>query len=154
MALSEQLQQQSMDQFRKHATAAHQEKTGTPWLIRDDGVVFPNTPLLFKKKNMRPYHGDPGASKEERERYLAGHQRGRRAVVVEEELPPLNIRTATKEELIAFAMEQHSEVIPPEEHINKVRALICRLEGLDYNEVFGGGSKATGLAKEPATAGA
>lgn len=118
--------------------AAHRGKTRQsktcPWLIRDDGMVFPNVPLIAKKQNFRPYNGDPAAPLEQRMQYLQGlsHQRRRvimSAPVVEEE--PFDIAKATKEELIAFAMEEFAEPIDPGEHLNKVRAIVAKLAGVD-----------------------
>lgn len=119
------------------ARGARRQNKVQPWLIRDDGQIFPNVPLLAKRKNMRVYAGDIKAPLEERMRYLQGLPGKRR--VVFDEAEPFNITKATKEELIAFAFDEYSEVIEPSEHINKVRALLCKLCDLDYNEVFGGG---------------
>lgn len=118
--------------------AEHRGKTrqskSCPWLIRDDGMIFPNVPLIAKKQNFRPYHGDPAAPLDERMQYLQGltHQRRRvvmSAPLVEEE--PFDIAKATKEELIAFAMEEYAEPIDPGEHLNKVRAIVAKLAGVD-----------------------
>lgn len=116
-----------------HRSKNRQSKT-CPWLIREDGAIYPNVPLIAKKQNFRPYHGDPAASLEERMRYLQGlsHQRRRvimSAPVIEEE--PFDIAKASKEELIEFAMEEFSEPIDPGEHLNKVRAIVAKLAGVD-----------------------
>jgi hypothetical protein len=129
-----------------NARSSRRQNKAQPWLIRDDGQIFPNVPLLAKRKNMRVFTGDIKAPLEERMRYLQGLPGKRR--VVFDEVPPLNITKASKEELIAFAFDEHSEVIEPSEHINKVRALICKLEDLDYNEIFGGGKASAGKASE------
>ena len=124
-----------------NARGARRQNKAEPWLIRDpDGAIFPNVPLLAKRKNMRVFRGDIKAPLEERMRYLQGMP-GKRRVTFDEP-DPFNITMATKEELIAFAFDEYSEVIEPSEHINKVRALVCKLADLDYNEVFGGGKGA------------
>lgn len=129
-----------------NARNARRQNKAQPWLIRDDGQIFPNVPLLAKRKNMRVFTGDINAPLEERMRYLQGMPGKRR--VVFEEAEPFNITKASKEELVAFAFDEYSEVIDPAEHINKVRALVCRLADLDYNEVFGGGKASHGKAAD------
>jgi hypothetical protein len=117
----------------EHRSKTRQSKT-CPWLIRDDGMIVPNVPLIAKKQNFRPYHGDPGATIEERMRYLQGFSHKRRAVVMSAPLvedEPFDIAKATKEELIQFAMEEFSEPIDPEEHLNKVRTIVAKLAGVD-----------------------
>lgn len=113
-----------------------------PWLIRvSDGTIYPNVPLIARKPNFRPYTGDLKASLEERMAYVEGLP-GRRKIVFEAAEPePFNIKLATKEELIAFAMEEYSEPIDENAHLSKVRAAVCRVAGLDYNVVFGNGTK-------------
>lgn len=128
------------------ARGARRQNKAQPWLIRADGQIFPNVPLLAKRKNMRVYTGDIKAPLEERMRYLDGLPGKRR--VVFDEAEPFNITKATKEELIAFAFDEYSEVIEPSEHINKVRALVCKLADLDYNEIFGGGKANHGKTTE------
>lgn len=127
--------------------AKHRQDKVVPWLIRDDGMIYPNVPLLAKLKTMRPYTGDIKAPLEERLKYLSGLPT-RRAVTFDEP-EPFNISTASKQELIAFAMDEYSEPIGEDEHLNKVRATVCSLCGLDYNVVFGGG-KATAGGLQPA----
>ena len=121
--------------------AKKRQNSAIPWLIRTDGMIFPNVPLIAKKPNFRPYRGDPGAPLEERLAYVQGLPGRRRVVVDAAEPEPFNITKATKDELVQFAMDEYSEPIDPEAHINKVRAVVCTLAGLDYNEVFGAGRR-------------
>lgn len=147
MAITEEHEKQAAS-FR----GKHRQNKAQPWLIRTtDGSIFPNVPLIAKRQNMRPYSGDINAPVEERMKMLAGMP-GRRTVVFDE-VEPFNITKASKTELIAFAMDEYSEVIGEDEHINKVRAIVCKLAELDYNEVFGGGRAGVGL-QQPAAAGA
>lgn len=129
-----------------NARSSRRQNKAQPWLIRDDGQIFPNVPLLAKRKNMRVYTGDIKAPLEERMRYLQGMPGKRRITFDEPE--PFNITKASKEELVAFAFDEYSEVIEPTEHINKVRAMVCKLADLDYNEVFGGGKAGHGKAAD------
>lgn len=131
MAVTEQTEIQAAAFRAKH----RQDKT-TPFLIRDDGMLLPNVPLLAKLKTMRPYTGKLDATLEERLQFLKGLPT-RRAITFDEP-EPFNISKATKQELIAFAMDEYSEPIDEETHLNKVRATVCSLAGLDYNVVFGG----------------
>ena len=117
--------------------AKRRQNRDVPWLIRNDGMIFPNVPLIAKKPNFRPYRGDPGAPLQERLAYLEGLPGKRRVIVQEAEPEPFNITKATKDDLIQFAMDEYSEPIDPAEHINKVRATVCKLAGLDYMTVFG-----------------
>ena len=111
-----------------------------PWLIREDGTIFPNTPLLRQLKTLRLYTGPIDAPLEQRLKYLQGAPQRREIVFDEPE--PFNISKASKTELIAFAMDEYSEPISEDEHLNKVRAIVCSLAGLDYGVVFGGGRTA------------
>lgn len=123
----------------------HRQNKANPWLIRtDDGMIFPNVPLLAKKPNMRVYAGDIKAPVEERLKMLEGMP-GRRSIVFDD-VEPFNITKASKTELIQFAMDEYSEPIDETEHINKVRAVVCKMAGLDYNEIFGGGRTAGAAA--------
>lgn len=150
MAITEQQESRALA-----ARAARRQDKAQPWLIRTtDGAIFPNVPLLRAKPTMRVFVGDINAPVEERLRSLAigGHQTRR---VVFDEPEPFNITKASKEELIAFALDEYSEVIDADEHMNKVRAIVCSLASLDYNEVFGGaaaggaeGAKAGGRARK------
>lgn len=104
-----------------------------PFLIRDDGVLLPNVPLIAKRQNMRPYHGDLHASLEERQNYLKGIRSQRRVInsaVQSDDDAPFDIAKATKDELIAYALEEHGTTIDPEQHLNKIRADVARLAGL------------------------
>lgn len=111
-----------------------------PFLIRDDGMLFPNVPLIGKKQNFRPYHGDVNASLEDRLRYLQGLQSKRRVInteVVADEEAPFDIAKATKDELIAFAQDQYGSTIDPALHMNKIRSMVANLAGIDPASLFG-----------------
>lgn len=104
-----------------------------PWLIRDDGMLFPNVPLIAKKQNFRPYHGDLQASLEDRLNYLKGIRSQRRVInsaAMADAEAPFDIAKASKDELIQFALDEHGVTIDPETHLNKIRADVARLAGL------------------------
>jgi hypothetical protein len=104
-----------------------------PWLIRDDGMIVPNVPLVAKKPNFRPYHGRIDASLEDRKRYLQNLGSKRRVIVDEtpaEEAPPFVVSKANRDELVAFAQEQFGATLNPEDHLNKLRAQVAKLAGV------------------------
>lgn len=83
--------------------ASMQDKK-VPLLINiNDYRLMPNVPMIRNEPNYRPYHGDPYATLAERQRYLEGT--ALREVVLDVE--PFNIGKASKEELIAFAIDQY-----------------------------------------------
>lgn len=103
-----------------------------PFVIRDDGVLFPNVPLIAAKQRFRPYHGKLDASLEERQEYLKGLAPRRRVVnTAPDEEPPFDIARATKDELIQFAENEFGYTIDPAEHLNKVRSAVAKLAGVD-----------------------
>lgn len=104
-----------------------------PFLIRDDGVLMPNVPLIARKRNFRPYRGDPAASLEERMRYLQGLSAQRRVINSAEqadEEAPFDIAKASKDELITFAEENYAVTLDEGMHLNKMRAEVARMAGL------------------------
>ncbi len=85
--------------------AKRQDKT-YPLLIRDDGVLFPNVPLVAKKQNFRVYTGNPRASLKERLQYVKMGGLRRIPELVNTEPPPFDVGKATKEEILVFAVEE------------------------------------------------
>lgn len=122
-----------------HRNATRQDQR-VPFLIRDDGVLFPNVPLIAKKPNFRPYRGDIKAPLEERMKFLRGVS-GRRVInteVVADEEAPFDIAKASKDDLIKFAADEFGEIIDPADHLNKIRSQVAKLAGVDAATVFGG----------------
>lgn len=138
----------------QHRGRTRQDKQ-VPFLIRDDGVLMPNVPLIAKKPNFRPYHGDVAASLEERMQYLKGIPSRRRVInsaVLADQEAPFDIAKASKDDLIKFAEEEYGYTVDPATHLNKIRSDVAKLAGIDVATVFSG--KPAGLAREPAAAGA
>jgi hypothetical protein len=142
-----------MTEAIEERVAAHRSKTrqnkAVPFLIRDDGILFPNVPLIARKQNFRPYHGELGATIEQRMEYLKGFSQRRRAVVMSEPLveeEPFDIARASKDDLIKFAMDEYSEPIDPDMHMNKIRSIVAKLAGVDPL-VAQRGAAAGGLSK-------
>jgi hypothetical protein len=129
MAIDENLE----ERVAQHRSKMRQNKA-VPWLIRDDGIIMPNTPLIAKKQNFRPYHGKLDASLEDRMAYLQGLSARRRVIntaAAADEDQAFDIAKATKDELITFAQEQFGEILDPALHLNKLRADVARLAGVD-----------------------
>ncbi len=128
MALDEAFQ----DRVAEHRARTRQDRA-IPFLIRDDGVLFPNVPLIAKKQNFRPYHGPVDAPLEERMQYLKGLPARRRVIntaVKADEDAPFDIAKASKDDLIQFAEEQFGVTLDPALHLNRMRADVARLAGV------------------------
>lgn len=128
----------AIDENLEERVAAHRGKTRqhktTPWLIRDDGMIVPNVPLVAKKSNFRPYHGDIKASIEDRMRYLQNLGSKRRVIntaQAADDDAPFDIAKASKGDLITFAQDQFGEILDPALHLNKMRAIVGKLAGVD-----------------------
>ncbi|MEY2653605.1 MAG: hypothetical protein RLZZ524_633 [Pseudomonadota bacterium] len=122
-----------------HRNATRQDQR-VPFLIRDDGVLFPNVPLIAKKQNFRPYRGDINAPLEKRLEFLRGVS-GRRVInteVVADDEAPFDNAKAPKDDLIKFAADEFGEIIDPADHLNKIRSQVAKLAGVDAATVFGG----------------
>lgn len=128
MALSEN-QQAAMSNAR---AAQSKQDQKTPFLIHQkDGRLMPNTPLLRKHKDYRPFTGSVKASLDERMLFLAtGSTRSRvinSAPEEEEDLPPFDIGKATKDEMVAFAYTEFGAVLDPTKPIRDLRREIQAL---------------------------
>lgn len=118
------------------ARARRRQDKNCPLLIRDDGMLFPNVPLVAKKPNFRPYRGDPKASLEDRLAYLQGFGQRRRVNYdpsVEEE--PFDLTKASADEIIAFAMEEYGAALDAETPLPELRAECYRLSQLPIMEL-------------------
>ena len=129
--------QQDLETLEKNV-AAHRGKSrqnkAIPWLIRDDGMLVPNVPLIAKRPNFRPYRGDLNASLEDRLRYLqnlGGKRRVINSAAQADEDAPFDIAKATKAQLIEFAQDQYGEIVDPTLHLNKIRSIVANLAGVD-----------------------
>jgi hypothetical protein len=111
----------------------NRQNKSVPFLIRDDGVLMPNVPLIAKKQRFRPYHGDIKATLEERMKYLAGQPQRRRVIntAPPADDEPFDIAKASKDDLIKFAEDEYGELIDPALHLNKIRSIVAKLAGVD-----------------------
>lgn len=92
-----------------------------PFLIRDDGMLYPNVPLVAKKNNFRPYHGDPKASLADRLRYLQGFGQRRKVTYTPAADEPFELGKASAEEIVAFAMEEFGAALDADKPIDQLR---------------------------------
>lgn len=143
MAITEQLE----ERIATHRGRTRQNRA-VPLLIRDDGVLMPNVPLIAKKPNFRPYHGDPAATLEERMQYLAGFRHQRRIVNTAPDVEEIDIGAMDKETLINFAKMEFDLDLDEGEHLNTLRSKVAKAAGLDAREAQRpkGKTQATGLS--------
>ena len=125
------------------------QKKNPALVIRDDGVLYPNTAQMEKHPRYRPYHGDPKASLDDRMRYLAGLQK-KRAVVFEETEEPFDVNTASVDELVQFALDQYGAVLNPMKPRKDLQREVFRLSQLDSSEIPAARGPDNELAEPPA----
>jgi hypothetical protein len=122
MAITEQHEAAAAQQRgRKRQNKEH------PLLIRDDGVLFPNVPLVAKKANFRIYTGNPRATLEERKRYVK--MGGLRQVpeLVNTDVPPFDVGNASKEDIILFARDEFGFELDAEKPLARLREDLIKL---------------------------
>lgn len=101
-----------------------------PLLIRDDGKLYPNVPLVARKPNFRPYHGSAKASLEDRMRYLEGLGAKRAVIYTEQPDEPFDIGKADADQLAQFAQEQYGAVIDTSKPLKVLREHVFKLSQL------------------------
>jgi len=123
--------------------ARNRQNKQTPFCIHvKDGRLMPNVPEILAHPDYRPYKGNYKASLDERMAYLRSGGfggAGKRAVVmpaddepaVEQE--PFDIAKASKEELVAFAFDQWTEVLSVDTHLTTLRSQVAKLAKLHAN---------------------
>lgn len=99
-------------------------------LIRDDGMLYPNTEKMQKNPRYRPYYGDPKASLDERMRFLQGLG-SKRQVVFSEPQEPFDIGKADVDALVSFAIEQYGVALDPAKPIATLRQKVFDLAQAD-----------------------
>lgn len=122
-----------------------QDRT-TPLLIRDDGLLMPNMPLIRKLPNMRPYTGDPKATLAERQNWLKGI--GKKRVVLYSPPPdePFDLNKADLDSLCAFALDEYGTVLDASKPLDVLREQVFKLSQLPEveNQMQGSASSAPG----------
>lgn len=105
------------------------QDTSSPLLINiKDGRLMPNVPNIRSLPDYRPYHGDPKANTATRMAYLrsGGHGANRApAPVIFEDVQPFDVSKATKDELIAFAMNEYGLALDASADIRTLRKKVA-----------------------------
>ncbi len=102
-----------------------------PLLIRDDGMLYPNTKLVARNPRFRPYHGDPMASLQDRLRHLQGLGAKRAVTYTPVPEEPFDIGAADGDALVHFAQEQFGAVLDPSKPLKVLREQVFKLAQLD-----------------------
>lgn len=121
---------ETQERMQADARGKHRQDKKAPLLIRDDGMLYPNLPLVRKNPRFRVYHGNPKASLADRMRYLQGLGAKREVVFTEEPAEPFDIGKASLEELMTFATEQYGAVLDPNKPLAQLRKDLFRLSQL------------------------
>jgi hypothetical protein len=97
-------------------------------LIRDDGMLCPFTKGAAMRPNMRPYHGDPKANKEDRLKWLAGTYGSTAVTSIElQEAGSFDIGKANKGELLEFASNEYGVDLDSRKSEDQLRKEIVEL---------------------------
>lgn len=96
-----------------------------PLLINtDDFRLMPNVPKIAALANYRPYPGKADDSVEVRKQFIErGNHSGPRGFVNSAaNTAPFDLGTASKDELVTFAMDEYGIALDPSKHLNRLRA--------------------------------
>ena len=108
--------------------AKKRQDPNMPFLIhRTDGRLMPNTPLMRKHKSLVPYTGSVKASLEERMRYLATGSSRRVTLAPPQEEEVFDIGTATKEEILDFALAEYGQQLNEKAPVHILRGQLNKL---------------------------
>lgn len=111
----------------QHEAAAAQQRGAKrqnkehPLLIRDDGMLFPNVPLVAKKPNFRIYTGNPKATLAERQQYVKMGGLRKIPALTNTEPPPFDVGRATKEDILLFARDEFGIELDGEKPLARLR---------------------------------
>jgi hypothetical protein len=111
-----------------NATRPRQDQK-IPFLIHvDDGRLVPNMPLLRTHPKYRPYHGTLTATQAERMTYLKTEFKAiPRTVIDSSTAKPFDIASASREELMAFALAEYGTSLAPTLNAMSMRVQIRKL---------------------------
>lgn len=98
-------------------------------LIREtDGMLCPFTKGAAMRPNMRPYHGDPKASKEDRMKWINGAYGTPAPTKIEmQEMGTFDLASADKGELLEFALNEYGVDLDSRKSEAKLREDIAEL---------------------------
>lgn len=109
------------------ARSRKRQNQDVPYLIRDDGDLYPNVPLVAKDVRFRPFHGDVNASLNERLDYLRGIAKKRKVTYNPQDTEPFEIGTADLDDLLMFAMDEYGVALDSSLPLRKLREQVYRL---------------------------
>ncbi len=124
-----QQEETQLSNAQQRALKRRQDKQFPHVIHVEDGRLMPNVPGLAAHKSYRVYRGPKGADTETRLRWLAGDMKRAPMKVVNSEADADNfdVGTATKDDLIVFAMEQYGHIMDPKIDIRTMRKTIVEM---------------------------
>lgn len=114
-----------------NARAKKKQDKANPMVINiNNGRLMPNTPRLRAHPQYKVYSGDLQAALPERMRWLAGalKQATTKVVNSKAEADIFDIGTASKDELIVFAMDEFGQVLDPKKDLKALRKAIMEFD--------------------------
>lgn len=116
-------------------TRARQDKTNPLLISTEDARLLPNIPHIRKNPKYVIYSGNPHATQEERLLYLKsmGRAPGARRVVntaVDDDSKPFDVGTATKAEILDFALVEFGQDLDGKTDIRTLRKQVVDLSNM------------------------
>lgn len=113
----------------RHPNAAV-DKAGQPMMaVREDGLLVPyRGDAVRKDPKLRPWWGDPNATPEEVRAYLNGtYATPSAAVARAKDEGRIDVETASKEDLIDFAVNEFGVTLPENVDVTQLRSRVKML---------------------------
>jgi len=110
-----------------------------PFLVhREDFRLYPNTPLSRKNPDYVPYDGQPTDDLATRRAYVEGRAHRRpRVVNSAAEADAFDIGTATKDELVTFAMGEYGVMLDASKDVRTLRReFMAQVDALSAKETL------------------
>ena len=118
------------DALAARQASVKRQDGAAPLLINtEDGRLMPNAPNIRALQGYRVYHGDPKADLKTRMAYLRsdGHGKHNTPVVSADDVQPFDVSKASKEELIAFAMNEYGAALDVAADLRTMRKKVMEL---------------------------
>lgn len=131
--ITEQQEQNLADSLAR--SKKKQDRTNPMVINIDDLRLMPNTPRLRVHAKYRVYSGPIDASKADRQRWLDGALRHlpRKVINSAADEPPFDIGTASKDDLVTFAMENFGTQLEFNKPLKALREEVLKLAELEGN---------------------
>ena len=122
-------QDANLSQAAANTKKRRQDKDNPMVINVHDGRLMPNTPRLRVHKDYRVYTGDINAALPERMRWLKGAPRHQPTKVVntQEAADEFDLGSASKEDIVLFALQQYGATLDPGQDIRTLRKAVMRL---------------------------